>query len=114
MVKGLEGKTYEEQLRSLGLFILQKRNLCGDLITDYNFLMRGAEGQVLSSALWRQQQDLREQHGAGTGRVRLGVRERFCTQRVVGQWDRLPKEVVTALSQTEFKKSLDNAPSHVV
>ena len=45
----------------------------------------------------------------GQGRVRLGVRERVCTQRVVGHWDRLPRAAVTALSLLEFKKRLDNA-----
>jgi len=44
----------------------------------------------------------------GQGRVRLGVRKRFCTQRVVGHWDRLPRAVVTALSLMKFKKCLDN------
>ena len=50
----------------------------------------------------------------GQGRARLGVRERFCTQRVVEHWDRLPRAVGTALSLTKIKKYLDNALRHMV
>ena len=44
MGKGLEGKTYEERLRSLGLFSLEKRRLTGGLVTVYSFLTRGSGG----------------------------------------------------------------------
>ena len=50
----------------------------------------------------------------GQGRVRLGVRERVCTQRVIGHSDRFPRAVVMALSLLEFKKCLDNALRHMV
>lgn len=39
MVKGLEGKLYEEWLRSLELFSLETRKLTGDLIAVYSYCL---------------------------------------------------------------------------
>ena len=47
-------------------------------------------------------------------KFRLDMRKRLFTKRVVSHWNRLPREVVTTPSLSEFKEHMDDALSHIV
>lgn len=84
MVKGLEEKTYQEQLESPGLFNLQKRRWRGDLIMAYSFLIGGAEGQCLSLISGDSNRTQRNVMELCQGKVSLSIRKRFFTKTMVG------------------------------
>ncbi|KFP20336.1 hypothetical protein Z169_01077, partial [Egretta garzetta] len=48
------------------------------------------------------------------GKFRLAIRKKFFTMRVVKHWNRLPREVVEALSLKTFKARLDGALSSLI
>jgi len=44
----------------------------------------------------------------------LDIRKKFFTKRVVGCWNRLPREAIMTPSLSEFKECLDDALNHLV
>ena len=84
VIRGLEHLHYEDRLRELGFFRLEKRRLQGDLIVAFHNLKgahRKAEGELFMRA------GSNRLKGNGfkleNGRHRLDIREIFCTVRGV-------------------------------
>ena len=115
MIRGLEHLSYEERLRELGLFSLEKRRLWGDLIVAFQYL-KEAYKQERERLFVRVDSDRTRGNGfkLREWRSRLDIRKKFFTWRMVTHWNRLPKEAVDTPSLEAFKARLDVALGSLV
>ena len=84
IIRGLAHLSYEEGLRELGLFCLEKRRLLGELIVAFHYL-KGAYKHKGEQLFMRVDSDRtrRNVFKLEQGRFRLDIRMKFFTQRVV-------------------------------
>ena len=105
MIRGLEHLTYEDRLRELGFFSLEKRRLQGNLIVFFRYLKGGAYMKAGKEHFIRTCGNRTRGNGfkLEEGRFRQDIRKKFFTVLVVRYWNRLPREVVDAPSPEAFK-----------
>ncbi|KAK4831186.1 hypothetical protein QYF61_015918 [Mycteria americana] len=115
MIRGLEHLPYEDRLRELGLFSLEKRRHWGDIFAAFQYLKgayrKDGEGLFITECSDRTRVNgfkLKE------GRFTLDIRKKFFTMRVVRHWNRFPREVVDVTSLEAFKARLDEALSNLI
>ena len=107
MIRKLETKPYEEGLKELGMFSLEKRRWreIWKHFSNTWKLYRGGTWSVLSHP---RVQSYNNGLKLQEARFQLNIRKCVLTVSVVWQWNQLPWEMLSARMLESFKRKLDN------
>ena len=108
MIKGFRNLSYKDRLDELDLLTLEDRYIRGDLIQVFK-LIKGID--KLEYNKFFQLADNSKTRGHRykivKQRCRLELRRNFFSNRVIDSWNKLPADVVDAVSLNSFKNKLD-------
>ena len=113
MIDEIKSLSYEERLASTGLTTLEERRTRGDLIEVFK-IIKGLSKVDYHDFFRLAGNDRTRGHKYKLikSRSRLVVRKNFFSQRVVNNWNKLPKIVVEAESINGFKNRYDKSISN--
>ncbi|KFQ67974.1 hypothetical protein N335_06546, partial [Phaethon lepturus] len=116
IIRDMEHLSYEDRLRELGLFSLEKRRLWGEEFIAAFQCLKGAYKRNGDRLFSRACSDRTRGNGfkLKEGRFRLDRSKKLFTMRVVNHWHRLPRQVVDAPSLEIFQVRLEKALSNLI
>lgn len=108
MILGVQHLSHEKKLKDMGLFILEKKRLRGDLINVHKFLMGGfQEDEVRHFSVVPSDRTRGKGHKMQHRKFCLSMSKKFFTVMVTEHWSRLSREAVEAPSVEVFQSCLD-------
>ena len=108
MIPTLRAQPYEERLKRLNLFTLEKRRLRGDMIQVFKYLKKF--NNVDYSKFFELQTNSRTRNNGlpiQSSRCNTDIGRSFFSNRVIRHWNNLPSEVVNANTINSFKYRID-------
>ena len=119
LIPNLQGQTYEEKLKEVGLPTLEARRLRQDMITTYKFItgkddvdyntwfdLHGSAERITRTSSYPQNIIPKSS--------RTELRKNFFSNRVVNQWNSLPNYIKDSRSTTTFKNLYDKYTQETV
>ena len=108
LIEGCSKKSYRERLQITGLPTLEERRDRGDLIEVFKIVKGLTKVDYKNWFVMSKESRTRgHSYKLVKSRSKLEVRRNFFSQRVISEWNNLPREVVEATSVNMFKNRYD-------